>query len=93
MVASSQLPPQTIREIARNVMQKHGVTMDDLAATGCRNRAITLARWEAFWLCRQAGISLARIGRFFGGIHHTSIIHGARCYGDWLAEKKVELDT
>jgi chromosomal replication initiation ATPase DnaA len=36
------------------------------------------ARNEAAWLLRKLDWSLPAIGRFLGGKHHTTIMHGIR---------------
>jgi chromosomal replication initiator protein len=68
----SQASPQRIQEI---VAQYYKVKVDDLNAKK-RTRNITYPRQIAMYICREiTDLSLPRIGEFFGGRDHTTVIH------------------
>lgn len=74
----------TMKSIARDVADWYGLTLSELMSV-TRQHWVTAPRHEAMWLMRQvkngAGdqrYSLPQIGKFFGGMHHTSILHGCR---------------
>jgi hypothetical protein len=69
-------PPGHWKVIAREVCEKHGVSMIDLVSAR-RDKKVAVARHEAFWRCRtETRLSLPQIGKRFGGRDHTTVLHG-----------------
>ena len=75
-----------VREIAREVAQRHGVSMADILGER-RFRPIVHARQEVAWrLARlrhpdgSCRFSLPQIGAWLGGRHHTTILHAIRAH-------------
>lgn len=73
-----------IEVIAEEVAAKHQVTVEALRGPS-RQPAIVAARQEAFWRASQVLKADGRprycgpaIGLFFGGRHHTTVLHGVR---------------
>lgn len=75
-ITISKIPPRQSRVIIETVAEKHGMSVDDIMARSRKDR-IVAARHEAFYLLREAGYSFPQIGRFFGGMDHTTALHGA----------------
>lgn len=68
----AQVSPQRIQEI---VAHYYKVKVDDLNAKK-RTRNVTYPRQIAMYICRElTDLSLPRIGEFFGGRDHTTVIH------------------
>lgn len=75
---ATEPPSITIREIADQVAQKHGVTVLEMRSIR-RAPHLVDARYEAFWRCyRETDKSLPQIGAAFGGRDHTTVMHGIK---------------
>lgn len=69
---TSQVTPQRIQEI---VASHFRIKIDDLVSKR-RTRNVTVPRQLAMYLCRElTDWSLPKIGEFFGGRDHTTVIH------------------
>ena len=68
--------PHPCSRIINEVCHEHGITRDELISP---SRVLHLARIRqlAMWRCRQAGVSLPAIGRYFGR-DHTTVLHAVR---------------
>lgn len=67
-----------IKDIASAVAKKHGISLIQLRGHS-RAHYICMARFEAWWLCREfLACSLPQLGYFFGRRDHTTILHGIR---------------
>ena len=67
-----QITPQRIQEI---VAAHFRIKIDDLVSKR-RTRNVTVPRQLAMYLCREmTDWSLPKIGEFFGGRDHTTVIH------------------
>lgn len=75
-ITISKIPPRQSRVIIETVAEKHGMSVDEIMSRSRKDR-IVAARHEAFYLLREAGYSYPQIGRFFGGMDHTTALHGA----------------
>lgn len=65
----------TMRQIATEVAQRHGLTLEDLRGPNAA-QAYARPRWEAMAIIREkTAFSLPQIGRFFNR-DHTSVFHG-----------------
>ncbi|RME96327.1 MAG: hypothetical protein D6773_17275 [Alphaproteobacteria bacterium] len=68
----------TLQEIAEHVAWLYGIGVADMRGKG-RTRDVVEARNHAFYLARRrTGKPYARIGEYFGGRDHTTVIHGIR---------------
>lgn len=75
----------TMREISTLVAARYGLTLEDMRSRRNR-RALSIPRHEAMSLIRAEGrYSFPQIGGYFGGRHHTTIMHGVRAHEDRLA--------
>lgn len=62
-------------------------TIDEIVGTS-RARDLALARQIAMYLCRElTEMTLPQIGREFGGLHHTTVLHAERKIRKLMAEK------
>lgn len=62
------------------VCDQHEVCIEDLVSTD-RAQEIVAARHHLMWLLRnETSWSMLRIGRFFGGRDHTTVLHGIRAH-------------
>ncbi len=69
---TNQITPQLIQEI---VASHFRIKIDDLVSKR-RTRNVTVPRQLAMYLCRElTDWSLPKIGEFFGGRDHTTVIH------------------
>ena len=69
---TTQITPQRIQEI---VAAHFRIKIDDLVSKR-RTRNVTIPRQLAMFLCREmTDWSLPKIGEFFGGRDHTTVIH------------------
>ncbi len=81
--ASSQ---PTIDEIARLVARRYAVPLRDLRG-GSRRRATVRARSAAMWLARKwTACSYQRIGEYFHGRDHTTVLHACRSFEKQLSD-------
>lgn len=78
-------------QIVHEVAKKHGLTYRDLMSRS-RFREIVTARYEAFYRIRNEvqiqgePMSFPQIGRRFGGMDHTTVLHGYRKHKATLAK-------
>lgn len=73
-------PRKSIRQIALEVVAKHGITLEELLSPR-RATHIVRARQEAFWRCKQeTSASFPQIGRHLGNKDHTTVLHGIKMY-------------
>jgi chromosomal replication initiator protein len=62
----------------RQVSEKHGVTSKDLIGPS-RVQQVVHARYEAMYrVRRELVLSFERVGQFFGGRDHTTVLYGVR---------------
>lgn len=67
-------------QITEQVAERHGLTVPNLRLR-TRQRVHAWPRQEAYAIIRAiTGASYPRIGRFFGGRDHTTILKGHRAY-------------
>lgn len=73
-----------VQAIIQDVATEHGLTIKELLSA-CRARRLAYPRFDAMSRLRAIHIapdrhrfSLPQIGRFFGGMDHTSVLHGLR---------------
>jgi chromosomal replication initiator protein len=82
----SALRPK-LRDIAALTARHFSLRLNDLRGAS-RRRPIVVARDVAIYLCRQlTRESLSRIGDYFGGRDHTTVLHACR-----KTEEQVETD-
>lgn len=68
------------RRIILDVCKKHGVQWRNFFTRSRVERRVR-ARWEAAYRLRtELKMSLPAIGKAFGGMHHTTILHAIRQY-------------
>jgi chromosomal replication initiation ATPase DnaA len=74
------LPPRAFCVLA-DVAERHDVSVHELRGPS-RRLPLAHVRQEAMWLLRQLphAPSHPTIGRWLGGRHHTTIIHGVRSH-------------
>ena len=83
MVATAGFPGgkslrQEMREAVANIAKIHGITYYDIMSIR-RTKKVVRARHEAMHYVKQhTPWSLPQIGQFFGGMDHTTILHGVR---------------
>jgi chromosomal replication initiator protein len=65
----------TIEAIQRIVGDRFGLSAEDLTQKS-RRRVVTVPRQIAMYLAKhETDASLPEIGRYFGGMHHTTVMH------------------
>lgn len=81
------MTPRTMAQIASEIAQEHRVKVSDLKGGG-RQQAISAPR-QAFMAAAMAEHrwSLGQVGRFLGGRHHATIIHGVKAH--WAREERA----
>lgn len=68
----------SIENIATAAARRYGVKLTDLRSSS-RRKQVVAARGVAMLLARElTGISYQRIGTYFGGRDHTTVLHGCR---------------
>lgn len=68
----------SLRDIVGVVAFHFKLSQDDIVGQS-RKRIFARPRQIAMWLCRQeTPSSLPRVGIYFGGRHHTTILHAER---------------
>lgn len=86
-MAQSDMVMNANDELKRNhitsaVANHYGVTVADMKSPS-RKREFVMARQMAMYLIRMlTSYSLIEIGDYFGGRHHSSIIHSIACMND-----------
>ena len=68
-----------IERIHREVAAKYGLRPSDLLDRTNAHR-ISHPRQEAFSRAKSAGYSTPKIGQYFGGYDHTTVLHGIDAY-------------
>lgn len=76
--------PDRARRIICEVCDLYDLTWDEMVSTS-RAKRVTHPRQQAFSRLNAAGFPLADIGRYFGGMDHTSVLHGVRAHAARLA--------
>jgi|SRR4051794_21682832 hypothetical protein len=71
------LAPHPCTRIINETATEHGITPDELISP-TRTLRLVRIRQLAMWRCRQAGVSLPKIGRYFGNRDHTTVLHAVR---------------
>lgn len=81
-------PRPLMREIAEEVCQQHGLTLELLTGSS-RKRTIAWPRQTAYRRCHEMGYSPEQIAKFFGR-DPTTVIYGIRCarWG-WVEHRKA----
>ena len=71
-----------VKKIKSEVARKWGVSISDVEGRS-RRRMIVRARQEAMGRCRaETKCSYADIAMYFGGRHHSTVIHDVNFYRD-----------
>lgn len=66
--------PFWIQNLLKECAARHGITLVELQRGRQTSRNVE-ARRDAMIQLRALGLSLSKIGRFFGGMHHTTVLH------------------
>jgi chromosomal replication initiator protein len=75
---------QEMREAVTLIAKKHGVTVNDIMAPR-RAKVIVAARHEAIhYVKAHTTWSTPQIGKFFGGIDHTTVLHAVKKHNQRL---------
>jgi chromosomal replication initiator protein len=65
----------TIEAIQRVIADKFGVSAEELTQKS-RRRVVAVPRQLGMYLAKhETDASLTEIGRYFGGMHHTTVMH------------------
>lgn len=88
---SKRLPPR-VDSVMRTIAAEHGMTisMAISSARGCQSPIFVQCRAAMCVELRRLGLSLQVIGRYVGGMHHTSVMHLIRAYGPEMQRKRQE---
>jgi hypothetical protein len=88
------ISPARNRAVVSDVALRHGIPESYLRKGGPRFAPISRARQEVFYRLRQEGaMSLPAVGRFMGGFHHTTVLHGERMHADRLIRAALQVAT
>lgn len=97
--APMDLPPAGLAQVCTDVGGYYGLTLSQLKARTHRFD-VSHPRQHAMLECvaqlREDGrsvYSLKQIGRFLGGLDHTTVLHGARAAWDRYREGEIDLIT
>ncbi len=83
--------PISIEMIQKAISDYYGLRVQELKSKN-NSRAIALPRQICMYLCKQlTGASLPKIGREFGGKHHTTVLHSVSKIKQ-LRQKDKEID-
>lgn len=78
IVRSEPMPKITIEQIQRRVAELFGLEINQLK-TRTNSRAIVVPRQIAMYMAREfTHASLPQIGRQFGCMHHTTVLHAIK---------------
>jgi chromosomal replication initiation ATPase DnaA len=74
--------PSRVRDLILRAAAEHHTRPSDILS-GSQQRNITAARWQIIRALRADpyGFSLQQIGRFLGGLHHTTVLNALRRSG------------
>ena len=87
LVPSASAGQVTAPLIMRETARYFGVTIDELCDAS-RSRTLVNARQVAMYLCRElTDLSLPKIGQYFGGRDHTTVMHADRKIRQLLPER------
>lgn len=87
LVPSANAGQVTAPLIMRETARYFGVTIDELCDAS-RSRTLVNARQVAMYLCRElTDLSLPKIGQYFGGRDHTTVMHADRKIRQLLPER------
>ena len=73
-----------VRQIIAEVAAEYGVPASAIVGDS-RLSAVTVPRQEAMRRAKDAGLTLAQIGRLMGGRDHTTVMHGIKRARERLA--------
>ena len=76
-LAAAILTPHPCTRIINETALEHGIPRQRLLSPD-RTQYTVRIRQLAMWRCRQAGVSLPVIGRYFGNRDHTTVLHAVR---------------
>lgn len=92
LIPDSQTPEITAPTIMAVTADFFGVTIDDLCGPG-KTKALAQARQIAMYLCRElTDSSLPKIGQYFGGRDHTTVMHADKKIRKEMAERRRVYD-
>ena len=74
----------SIKEIIAAVAAEYGVPASAIVGNS-RLSVVTVPRQEAMRRAKEAGLTLAQIGRLMGGRDHTTVMHGIKRARERLA--------
>ncbi|MER7080350.1 chromosomal replication initiator protein DnaA [Saccharopolyspora kobensis] len=88
LIPDSQTPEITAPTIMAVTADYFGVTIDDLCGPG-KTKALAQARQIAMYLCRElTDSSLPKIGQYFGGRDHTTVMYADKKIRKEMAERR-----
>ncbi|MGW1682705.1 chromosomal replication initiator protein DnaA [Saccharopolyspora sp. NPDC002376] len=88
LIPDSQTPEITAPTIMAVTADYFSVTMDDLCGPG-KTKALAQARQIAMYLCRElTDSSLPKIGQYFGGRDHTTVMYADKKIRKEMAERR-----
>ncbi|MCI2423983.1 chromosomal replication initiator protein DnaA [Saccharopolyspora sp. K220] len=88
LIPDSQTPEITPPTIMAVTADYFGVTIDDLCGPG-KTKALAQARQIAMYLCRElTDSSLPKIGQYFGGRDHTTVMYADKKIRKEMAERR-----
>ncbi|MEY8041966.1 chromosomal replication initiator protein DnaA [Saccharopolyspora cebuensis] len=92
LIPDSQVPEITAPTIMAVTAEFFGVTIDDLCGPG-KTKALAQARQIAMYLCRElTDSSLPKIGQYFGGRDHTTVMYADKKIRKEMAERRRVYD-
>ncbi len=81
----------TVQEIAQFVSEQMKCDLDDILSAK-RSQEIVYPRQVAIYLCRElTDVSLAKIGDYFGGRDHSTVLHGYNKISEMLTTDEQTL--
>ncbi|MFI0464921.1 chromosomal replication initiator protein DnaA [Saccharopolyspora sp. 5N102] len=88
LIPDSQTPEITAPTIMAVIADYFSVTIDDLCGPG-KTKALAQARQIAMYLCRElTDSSLPKIGQYFGGRDHTTVMYADKKIRKEMAERR-----
>ena len=83
------LAPHPCTRIINETALEHDISRDQLLSPDRTHHTVRI-RQLAMWRCRQAGVSLPVIGRYFGNRDHTTVLHAVRKIDAMKADEAAE---